>query len=73
MESIREAPPSPLRLERIKQGIKPWRLANLLGISQSLYYAYEQGRCRCPADLRRKIANVLSTTPEQLFPGEANQ
>ena len=73
MENIRETPPSPLRLERVKQGIKPWRLANVLGISQSLYYAYEQGRRRCPANLRRKIADVLSTTPEALFPEGENQ
>ena len=70
MESIRETPPSPLRLERIKQGIKPWRMTTLLGISQSLYYAYEQGRRRCPYDMRKRIANVLEKPVDALFPEE---
>jgi len=57
-----------LKMERTKSGIKQWRLASLVGISQTELSHYESGRRRCPADLRRKIADVLSTTPEQLFP-----
>lgn len=61
-----------LKIERTKKGIKQWRLASLIGISQTELSHYEVGRRRCPADLRRKIAEVLSTTPEQLFPEEAH-
>jgi transcriptional regulator with XRE-family HTH domain len=68
MENLRETPPSALRLERIRQGIKPWRMCNLLGISQSLYYAYEQGRRRCPTDMRRSIARVLNVSVDLIFP-----
>lgn len=59
-----------LKIERTKSGIKQWRLANLCGITQTELSQYESGRRRCPADLRRKIADVLSTTPEALFPEE---
>lgn len=59
-----------LKIERTKTGIKQWRLASLVGINQTELSHYESGRRRCPADLRRKIADVLSTTPEQLFPKE---
>ncbi len=62
-----------LKIERTKSGVKQWRLASLVGISQTELSHYEVGRRRCPADLRRKIANILSTTPEQLFPEEVNQ
>jgi transcriptional regulator with XRE-family HTH domain len=59
-----------LKMERTRFGIKQWRLASLVGISQTELSHYESGRRRCPADLRRKIANVLSTTPDKLFPEE---
>ena len=62
-----------LKMERTKSGVRQWRLASLVGISQSELSCYESGRRRCPADLRYKIANVLSTTPEQLFPEEVSQ
>lgn len=59
-----------LKIERTRSGMKQWRLASLVGISQTELSHYESGRRRCPANLRRKIASVLSTTPEHLFPGE---
>ena len=62
-----------LKIERTRSGVKQWRLASLVGISQTELSHYESGRRRCPADMRRKIANVLSTTPEALFPEEVNQ
>lgn len=62
-----------LKIERTKSGIHQWRLASLVGISQSELSCYESGRRRCPADIRREIANVLSTTPDKLFPEETNQ
>lgn len=72
MESIKETPPTPLRLERIRQGIKPWRLAQQLGISLSLYYLYEQGRSRPASDMRHKIAQVLGIKVDDVFPDQGN-
>jgi len=57
-----------LKMERTRSGIRQWRLASLVGISQTELSHYESGRRYCPADIRRKIADVLSTTPENLFP-----
>ena len=62
-----------LKMERTKSGIRQWRLASLVGVSQSELSCYESGRRRCPADIRRKIADVLSTTPDRLFPEEVHQ
>jgi transcriptional regulator with XRE-family HTH domain len=59
-----------LKLERTKSGIKQWRLASLVGISQSELSCYESGRRRCPADLRHRIAEKLGTKEENLFPNE---
>ncbi len=62
-----------LKIERMRAGIKQWRLASLIGVSQAELSNYELGQRRCPADIRRKIADILSTTPEALFPEEVNQ
>jgi len=59
-----------LKLERIKKGIKQWRLAQDIGISQSELSLYEASRRRCPANLRHKIAEVLEVSVEVLFPNE---
>jgi len=59
-----------LKLERVRKGIRQWRLASLVGISQTELSHYEVGRRRCPADLRHKIANVLDLPVDQLFPKE---
>jgi transcriptional regulator with XRE-family HTH domain len=65
-------PPSPLRLERIKQGIQPWRMAQQLGISLSMYYLYEQERRRPAADMRHKIADILKVSVSQIFSEQDN-
>lgn len=59
-----------LKIERVKKGVKQWRLAALVGISQTELSHYETGRRRCPADLKHKIANVLDVPVEQAFPIE---
>ena len=64
---------TPLKLRRMEKGIKQWRLASLIGISQTELSYYEQARRRCPADLRYKIAKILETPVDKLFPEEANQ
>jgi len=57
-----------LKMERTRSGIKQWRLASLIGISQTELSHYESGRRRCPADLRNRIAKVLEVNVEELFP-----
>jgi len=57
-----------LKLERIKRGIQQWRLASLVGISQTELSLYEGGRRRCPADLRHRIAGILEAKTEVIFP-----
>lgn len=59
-----------LKLERVRKGIRQWRLAQLAGISQTELSHYEVGRRRCPADLRHKIADVLEMPIDTLFPKE---
>ena len=69
MDTIRETPPTMLRVQRIQRGIKPWRLAEQLGISLSLYYLYEQGRKVVPMNVRRRIAECMDGVPvESIFP-----
>jgi len=57
-----------LKVERVRKGIKQWRLASLVGISQAELSHYETGRRPCPADLQGKIAEVLECSVETLFP-----
>jgi transcriptional regulator with XRE-family HTH domain len=57
-----------LKVERIRKGIKQWRLASLLGISQAELSHYETGRRTCPKELQDKIAKVLECSGETLFP-----
>lgn len=63
---------NPLKLERENQHIKQFRLAQLIGISPSELSNYERGIRRCPADLRRRIADTLKVKVEQIFPEELN-
>jgi len=57
-----------LKVERIRKGIKQWRLASLLGMSQAELSHYETGRRPCPKELQDKIAKVLECSVETLFP-----
>ena len=59
-----------LKVERTKKGIKQWRLASLVGISQTELSHYESGRRRCPANIRYKIAGELGAPVDELFPKE---
>lgn len=57
-----------LKVERVRKGVKQWRLASLVDISQAELSHYETGRRLCPADLQSKIAKVLECPIETLFP-----
>lgn len=59
-----------LKLERIKKGIKQWRVAGLVGITQTELSHYECGRRRCPANIRYKLAEALQMPVDVLFPEE---
>ena len=59
---------TPLKAERMKKGIRQWRLAQLIGISEQELSHYEVGRRRCPADIRHRIAKVLDVSVDVIFP-----
>jgi transcriptional regulator with XRE-family HTH domain len=59
-----------LKIERMRKGVRQWRLASLVGISQAELSHYEIGRKQCPVDLRDKIAKVLECPTETLFPAD---
>ncbi len=59
---------SPLKLARMNAGLKQYRLAGLLGISQAELSNYELSRYRMPMELRYKTAKLLETPVETLFP-----
>ena len=59
-----------LKIERTKKGVKQWRLASGVGISQTELSHYESGRRRCPANIRYKIAEELGASVDELFPKE---
>ena len=59
-----------LKLERIKKGMKQYRLAGLVGISQTELSLYECGRRRCPVNIRYKLAEILEVPVDVLFPEE---
>jgi len=59
-----------LKLERMQKNIKQWSLASIAGISQAELSNYELGHRRCPAGIRRKIAEALELPVEKLFPNE---
>ncbi len=53
---------------RNRMGMKQYRLASIIGISSTELNYYENGRRRCPASLRHKIADVLERPVEDVFP-----
>ena len=57
-----------LKLARIKSNKKQIDLARELGISENLISAWETGRANPLPDMRYRLAKVLGTTPEELFP-----
>lgn len=64
---------SKLKLVRMDQGVKQWRLASLVGITQAELSSYEIGRRHCPANVRRRLAEKLQVSVEHLFPNESKE
>ena len=62
-----------LKLERIKNGMKQWRLATILGIHPQELSAYEVGRKLCPYEIRVRIARILDVPVENIFPEQETQ
>lgn len=59
-----------LKLAVLNSGMRQWRIASLAEISQTKLSHYENGRKRCPADERHRLAQVLGKSVEELFPNE---
>ena len=57
-----------LKEARNRMGMKQFRLASILGISSTELNYYENGRRRCPANIRHKIADILEKSVDELFP-----
>lgn len=57
-----------LKVTRKKQGMTQTAIARKLGISRMSYYMYESGRREPPISTAIRIAKVLDTPVEGLFP-----
>lgn len=64
---------TPLKLARLNKNISQWKLASLIGVTQSELSYYELGRRRCAAHIRHKIADALQISVTQLFPDEEKE
>lgn len=56
-----------LREERLNQGWTIKYVANLMGISQSMYGYIENGGKRLSYDMAVKLADLFKMTPDELF------
>ena len=61
---------SPLKLERMKQGITQHELANKLGVRDAWICEIETGRMEPSIGLKNRIAEALKVSVEILFPEE---
>ena len=61
---------TPLKAERMRKGIKQWRMSSILGISQAEYSNYENARRHCPTDMRYRLEKILECPVDTLFPEE---
>lgn len=57
-----------LKVERIKKGLSTEQMANLLCISKSAYYKYEDGQNNIPLRKAQQIAIILNCSLDTLFP-----
>lgn len=66
-----EIPYPRIRDLREDRDLKQSTLANMLGISQTLYSKYEIGTCSLPLDILIKLARLYQTSIDYLL-GETN-
>jgi len=59
---------SPLRTFRRVRVMTQAQLAKLAGVSQTVICHAEQGRVQLPPHVQARVAAILGSTPEQLFP-----
>lgn len=57
-----------LRIKRWQAGLKQYELAEMLQCSPPYLSMVENGRVEATEEFKRKVANVLHTTVEELFP-----
>ncbi len=57
------------RISRIRktQGLTQEEMAGKIGITQSLYSAYERGRLRLSAEMAAQVANALGVTSDEIL------
>ena len=60
-----------LRIKRWQVGLKQYELAERLQCSPPYLSMVENGRVEATDDFKRKAANALNTTIEELFPDKA--
>jgi transcriptional regulator with XRE-family HTH domain len=61
---------TPLKAERLRQGLTQYELATRVGITQTELSTYELKKRRAAADMRHRLAKELSCKVEQIFPEE---
>jgi len=60
-----------LRIKRWQAGLKQYELAEMLDCSPPYLSMVENGRIEATEDFKKKAANALNTTVEELFPDKA--
>jgi transcriptional regulator with XRE-family HTH domain len=65
--------PSPLRRERLLQGLRQVDLSAIVGISQATLSEIELGQLRPSPRLRARFATALEVDIRILFPSEADR
>lgn len=58
---------TPLKAERLRQGLTQYELATRVGITQTELSTYERGHRRAAADMRHRLADKLSCKVEKIF------
>jgi len=59
---------SPLKLARLSKAMTQFELSKQVGCSEKLISMFETTRSVPLPDMRHRLAKILETTPEQLFP-----
>ena len=62
-----------LKIQRVRSGIKQYRLAQLVNITQSELSAFETGRKEAPSEVKQRLSDVLCIEVGKLFPEPEDQ